>query len=478
MACAPSFDPYVLTQLDHTIPPFHVSGFLTFHIREPNNAIPALEAAVARLVVLLPFLSGNVTSSSRLAGKKNVLEVQPPSEDFLSQHPMLVVKNHDLSIIPGGSSSTVSYDDISNDNFLPIPLEFTGVDRVWRFQANVMLDGIILSFTINHQAFDGVGALNIIRAFATCCRNPNADVDSLPTNFEKESNIRKKISDAAHASATGAPDYYHSTEVASRPVDISTLNERAQDPVSRKLILDGGKVQRLRNACSVEGHPKDQGTLLSGNTIVTAILWICLIRARFGSQAEGSQPPAVSSAAMISDLRSKLRPKLPMSYLGNAIGSAWTSIPVEQVLSSTPHVNCDSRTVARMNPHYIKIVANAAKQLQNAVQTISDGYVRNMISEKNAADNWESQPIMADMHVSSLRQLNVYALDFGPTLGRLSNFDMPENRFPGLAWILPAHGKSQSSPWEVRLTLEPETMEKIEKDPLLRWCSSGTLSKL
>lgn len=478
MACPPFFDPYVLTELDHTLPPVHVSGFLTFRLKEPINAIPVLEAAVARLVHLLPFLGGNVASSTRIPGKTNVLEVQPPSESFWSQYPMLAVKKHDLSIDPGLASSVVS-DDVSNETFLPIGYEFTGVDPVWRFQANLMLDGVIVSFSLNHQALDGVGAMCVIDAFAKCCQNPNIDAGSLPTSPEKQSKSRTTISDLANVSQTaGASENGSPMEVASHSVDIDELNQNAHSPVSKKLVLNGERIKLLRKTCAEQAQPSDQGTSVSGNTIVTAILWICLIRAQFGPHATAPPPPELSSAAMVSNLRSKIRPALPMTYLGNTVGHAWSSFSVEQVLSSISHLHYDSRAAAYLDPQYMRIVAAAANRLQDAVQSISDHSVRDIISEKNAADDWAAQPTIADLHVSSLRQFDLYALDFGSLLGGVSDFDMPESRFPGLAWVLPSRGKPQFAPWEVRLTLQPEVMERIQKDPLLRWLSSDVMSKL
>ncbi|CAI7626886.1 unnamed protein product, partial [Penicillium bialowiezense] len=472
MACPPSFDPYVLSELDHTLPPVHVSGFLTFHLREPINAIPVLEAAIARLVALLPFLGGNVAASTRVAGKENVLEVQPPSDTFFSQHPMLVVKKHDISISSEDSSSAVSYDDISNETFLPIGFESTGIDPVWRFQANLMRDGVIVSFSLNHQALDGIGAMCVIEAFAKCCQNANTDAGSLPTNPEKENNSRMAISGVARTpTKANASDESNTTEILNHSIDISELNKKPDNPVSRRLVLDGEKIQQVRKLCSEQAQPTSQGAPLSGNTIVTAILWICWIRVRFGTHDKDSHPPVMSSAGMASNIRPKMHPKLPDTYLGNAIGHAWSSLPVAQVLSTLSHLNSDTRTKAYMDSQYIGIIADAAKSLQTSVQGISSHSVRDMIAEKNVADDWAAQPVMADIHVSSLRHFNLYAVDFGSTLGKLSDFDMPECRFPGLAWVLPTRGNPRFSPWEVRLTLQPEDMVRMQKDPLLRWLS-------
>ncbi|KAJ5352410.1 hypothetical protein N7452_001384 [Penicillium brevicompactum] len=479
MAFLPSFEPYVLTELDHTLVPVHVSILLAFHVEKPIDSIPVLEAAVARLVYLLPFLGGNVTSSNKIVGKKNVLEVQPPSKSFWSQHPMLVVKKHDLSMAPGGSSPAVLYDDIPNETFLPIRFQFTGVDPVCRFQANLMRDGVILTLSIHHQALDGIGGVGIIDALSKCCRNPNTDAGSLSTSSEKESKSRAAISGVASTSqAAGVPDHSNSVAVAGHSLDFDELNQNAHNPVCRKLVFNGEKIKQLRKMCAEQALSSDQGVSMSGNTIVTAVLWICWIRARFGPHALGPQAPDTTSAALLSNIRSQMSPNLPTTYMGNALGLAWSNVSAEHVLSSFSDLNYDSRAVAYMDPQYVGIVADAAKKLHYAVQGISDRSVRDIISEKNEADDWASQYTLADIHVSSLRHFPFYALDFGSILGKPCDVDMPENRFPGMVWIMPSRGNPLFSPWEVRLTLQPELMEIIRKDPLLRWLSSDVRPRL
>lgn len=75
----------------------------------------------------------------------------------------------------------------------------TGVSPALRFQANVMLDGIILSFILHHQAFDGAGIMSILESLAVCCQNPRATLDLLSTTPAKEQATRQKISEAAFA---------------------------------------------------------------------------------------------------------------------------------------------------------------------------------------------------------------------------------------------------------------------------------------
>ena len=63
--------------------------------------------------------------------------------------------------------------------------------------------------------------------------------------------------------------------------------------------------------------------------------------------------------------------------------------------------------------------------------------------------------------------MNFYNFDFGPILGKICDFDLPETRMNGLAWVLPA--RFEGARWEVRMTLGREMMESLRKDPLFSW---------
>ena len=60
----------------------------------------------------------------------------------------------------------------------------------------------------------------------------------------------------------------------------------------------------------------------------------------------------------------------------------------------------------------------------------------------------------------------------------MRDFDLPDHRIPDQAWIMPARYKGRSSPWEVRLTLEPAVMGNVEKDKLMMWLGPREVSKM
>jgi fumigaclavine B O-acetyltransferase len=98
-----------------------------------------------------------------LQGKENGFEVQHPTAELLEECPMLKIRHHQQSIF-------TAKENLLSKAFLPIAFEQAAEDLspIFRFQANVMVDGIILCFTFNHMVVYGVGIWNVAKSLAAC----------------------------------------------------------------------------------------------------------------------------------------------------------------------------------------------------------------------------------------------------------------------------------------------------------------------
>ncbi|KAJ5984986.1 hypothetical protein N7522_012182 [Penicillium canescens] len=460
MSSLPTFEPYVLTPFDHSTAPVHFSGFFAFTPGDLPKSISVLEAGVSRLVTLLPFLSGNITLSDKLQGKENVFEVQPPTAEFLEDCPMLKIRHHEQSIC-------TAKDNLLNEAFLPIAFEQAAEDLspIFRFQANVMVDGVFLCFTFNHMAVDGVGVWNVAKSLAVCCRDPGAPPNLLETDVLQEAQCRRTIFEAASSRNTKAlslKDWFPAPGIGS------------QDPVSARLVLDAEKVAKLRHSCSATLRIN-----FSSNTIVMAVLWFCFIRARFGLRStQEEQSVDESCLVVVSDTRSKLQPNIPMSYIGNVVVTTEAYIRIEPIISAMTLSSYDSRSSGAVGLSDVSLLANLAESIHKAIHCVTNDYVRDLLSDFVGREDWTSTPRLGDIFVSTFRPVNFYELDFGTCLGALKDIDIPENRFSGSSWILPAPGKGRSGAWEVRLTLEPMVMDRLQNDDLMKWLRPDYVSKL
>jgi fumigaclavine B O-acetyltransferase len=450
--------------LDHTIKNFYFSAFISFPLHDPDVAVPALKDGVERLVYALPALSGVMASSSRLPGKRNVIEIHP-SPESLEWIPMLQFKYHrDTTLVAtcsSGSSGVSSFDESWSS--LPIIIPEGRPSPVARFQAHVFPDGILLCLTLTHAVFDGSGLGTILKMLATCCINSTTHLSlSLPTSYAKEASSRQIILDSAlPPSASNIEAYRRMFE----SNDIIPGLEK--DVSSRRLSIPASKIRALNDACNA-ARPTDQEPILSKTDVLTALLAICMNRAR---KTKTNDLP--SSLAVPVNLRKKFHPSLLDSYLGNTFITLIVDI-------DPPAVNSAQR--CRTTPFHADLNELMTLSLRIRKQLIlldQKAYTGGLISYLREQSDWGASSVrFADITVSSLRYLGINGLDFGPVIGRVNTFDLQSGMYPGICDILPnrvSHmddtgGMNMSeAPMDVAITLEGSAWNAFMEDRLMLW---------
>ncbi|KAJ5517691.1 Transferase [Penicillium expansum] len=307
-----SFEPYLLTPLDHIIKDFYVSSFISFPLHDPTTAVSALKDGVERLTRALPFLSGARVPSSKLPGKRNVMEIHP-SPESLEWIPMLQIKHYrDTTLVATCSPGPTGCSDL-DDSWCALPI-IIPADRpspVARFRASVFPDGILLCMTLNHAVFDGSGLGTVLKMLATCCC-ANSAMDhpvSLPTTYAKEASSRQIILESA-APSSGSDSEAYDRIFKSNDI-IPGLDKGI---TSRRFSFPASKIRALKDACNA-AKPTDQDPAISRNDVLTALLTICMTRARQTEQTKN----LTTQLAVPVNLRRKFHPSLPDSYLGNTI---------------------------------------------------------------------------------------------------------------------------------------------------------------
>ncbi|KAJ5549095.1 Transferase [Penicillium frequentans] len=177
---------------------------------------------------------------------------------------------------------------------------------------------------------------------------------------------------------------------------------------------------------------------------------------------------------MAVDVRNLLQ--LPLSYMGNAVLGIQIFTEPEAISACPVQSNGESIIAKDVSSNDVAFVANLARQTQETTQKITGTYVKGEISHRCASNDWASYARPGDISVSSIRRLSLYELDFGSSLGRVRNFDLPENRISGLGWIMPI--RFEGAPWEVSIAFEPRIMEGVQKDRLMKWMCAKQMPKL
>ncbi|KAE8139062.1 transferase family-domain-containing protein [Aspergillus pseudotamarii] len=471
------FAPLELTPLDHTMPICYIAFFYAMVLDDPQQGVPVLEEGLRRLLKECPFLAGNMIRPSSKGSKANVREVQPPTPDSLHEFPILRVAHHTNQYItkkvhnPG---ERVSSDSLFNERYLPLPLSVATRELcpIIRWQANILQDGIFLAVCFHHSVFDAAGFYFIQDALARCCREHNCPTLTIPLGRDLLEGRRRMVPDPMVSEAGG-----EAPAGDSQTLKVANFNS-VEGLVSRRLILQPASIEYLKGVCNAILHDQSQGQYLTSNDMISALLWLAIIRARYESSSHGASvqdnQPTQSSLILITEIRRTLKPPLPFSYMGNGIIQSATTSPVQPALGSdvpnTFHPQSSDLTKGD-----VQLLVDLALKVHAAQSSVDNAYVKGIIQEKQRSIDWSPTFKQGDITSTSIRRMGIYGLDFGTTLGRVVEFDSPDNRIDGTVCILPARS---TSILELRVTLPPNIMLRLLQGPLLRWAMRRTLGRL
>lgn len=493
----PFFEPYTLTPLDHVKLHLQMPFFGIFLLDNPSAGVAILSEGIDRLIKQLPFLAGNVVNMNKTGVPENVYQVQRPRGDFMQEHPMLKIKYHPQRCPERDvkrDANSISYNDTFTENFVPLQFGNSLFDPqpVLRFQANVMQNGIILCFSFHHRAMDGYGLGVVLETLAVCCRFREREVGIFPTEPGSQVYARRQIFEASTQNDSDYSELYGSSHLE------KTLSSVSDSTISCIYTLDPQKVKQLRDACNllayllldekqleslkrkIRGHVKTSAMccLFSQDDIVTSLIWLCGTRAR-NDLTSNSPSSCTSSLMRVVDVRTVLKPTLPRDYIGNAVAFTRSSFPMTRfhASQSVKKTYQEPELAEKFDEKDILLLFHLVCETRKSHRKIDNDHVRGLISHMMNQKDWSKYIFSsADVGVSSFRHAIFNRLDFGSLLGRFHDFDIPENRTEGFAWIKPACYRPSTehdsdlndAPWEIRWTLQRTAIEKLRKDKLFR----------
>lgn len=444
---------FELSQLDHIVARNHTSYVLHFNTEDTDAARRTIEKGVQRLVSAVPFLAGNVTLSKGPESPINRARVSPSSLP-VDQVPMLRVKYHD----------TYEFQDTSNRELHPLPLftPFSESPPVLRFQANIFQKNarVVLAMTFHHHVMDGSGAEQILKAFSECCRasDDQTELTISSTIAEDEARLREKVSTWPSQCATRmdhssdfGPDLFGVDITAEQFAQLEAQMSAAVR--TRRFRFSPEKVRQVKDICSKLGTESIQ---ISSNDVVTALVAIGIDQALNPSPTEDWKPDDNASVMMVVDMRARIRPPLPTNYVGNMI------MPVHTEL----YPSGAEQSAATFGDEDLLRVARLAAGIRRKLQSMNEADVYSVAAMVEAQDNWAATGARpANAFFTSWRHLGVYEHDFGAQLGQVVDFNTDSGVLPGVCIILPPRVTGQdrtTAPWEVNLTMKPESFARFE----------------
>ncbi|CAI7578878.1 unnamed protein product [Penicillium crustosum] len=415
------------------MPICYITFFYSLSVKNPSQGVEVLDEALKRLVKECPLLACNVgRSSANDAARENVLEIQPASIYTFAQYPLLRVRLHETQSVTDRDPGDGLFDNAYRA--LPLSLATDFPCPIIRWQANVMRDGIVVAVSFHHSALDAGGFYMIQQTLAHLCRDPNRS----HLGIDLESGLLQGRRCLAQIPT------------------ISPCADLQREDESNVRMADFDLPVNLASA----GAMNSTGKHLSSNDIISGLLWRSIILAQSHSDASQSidSRGEKSSIILISEIRRKLMPALPASYLGNAI--------VQQVATT------DTKSVLvplTLEQNELVQLTHLAQKIHDASMQVTDLSVKSLLRQKQRVLDWRPQFKQGDVTSTSLRRMPIYDLDFGTVLGKVIGFDSPDNRIEGTVCMLPASSSSIDSLWDIRITLPPNVLSRLRQDSLIQW---------
>ncbi|KAL4799157.1 hypothetical protein BDV19DRAFT_385407 [Aspergillus venezuelensis] len=465
---------HILSPIDHTFPGVNTCYYLYFQCICHGDVQLTLQRGVERLVQRYPFLTGEIVESegpevARCNGLRHVQE-----SVSLGKRYSLIEFRQDLSLsvqaITEATARTGPEDLLLARKLSPLPLLPEAFRRkcLVRFRATTVSDGLVLAMGFSHSFFDANGAAHLLKRLAELC----GDDSSEPWNDPDDQSLRRAIwglGDGAASSKKHAEHFGPLPAIKQPPGGQGSLLETLTvDTMVCRWKVPAAKVEMVKKACV--RLLSSQGTdariqYLSSLDVLTSCLSTCLQRSK--------AIPGPSKAGISINLRERLNPTWPMGYLGNLATFATVLsgiVPTQQEQIAARQITYELPRLSSLSPDLAQVYRNACS-LRETISSFDDQFIRGLVS-------WlVSEPDLTKVNIqpyavnfTSWRHLNLYDLDFGPSLRRprhVLTHGMP----PTLCLVMPENKLASDgrNDWDVVCYFSKEDYLRLVEDDLVRF---------
>ncbi|PYI35860.1 hypothetical protein BP00DRAFT_421959 [Aspergillus indologenus CBS 114.80] len=371
-----------------------------------------------------------------------------------------------------------AYDD---QELLNVPIEGnldTGCD-VFVAQANFIPDGCVLCMSTCHAAIDGTAMVTVMKLWADNCRSvfdPSEVLEPFPAESSDRTLLDKLwVPPKSGAIARQDADAWTRGLVGLRPSEGSTTpidfqnwfgNEHPKPPrqmKNRTFYMSAANMTALQKECEASTADESSTTTgpLSGNDVVTALMWRSLVRARAAAADDTLDEESVLESAI--DGRMEFSQAVPPSYLGNITFYNQSAIPVAELLDPAVPLG---RVARAIRTGAGRVNSASLHEAYALIKGVSDFAQLKPRFRRTAG---------ADMLISNLLLFPVDSIQFGTR--RFGNegkpeavrcFNGPLNDVARISFILPRRSKGGI---ELAMNLFEEEMDcLLEDEEFNRFC--------
>ncbi|XP_073008619.1 putrescine hydroxycinnamoyltransferase 1-like [Typha latifolia] len=276
--------------------------------------------------------------------------------------------------------------------------------------------GVVLGFAIHHLAFDGRGAALFIQTFSAIARGDSAAIATLPLPFLDRTILR----------ARSPPSVLFDHRDCSSKV----FQSGSPSPcVTANLKLSKDYLSILKRCCGA--------ARVSTFRAIVAHIWRCTCIAR------GLASDAETQLFLPVDVRSRVKPPLPLNYMGNA--------------------GFRTKAVAKVGELVSNTLGFGAERVQTAIERVNDGYVKSFVDYLESVD-LESLSKRGGMPNTSLCAISwlgmpMYDADFG--WGEPEVMSRAQMYGSGFVYIM--GGTDKDGEISVVIGLETDSMQRFKK---------------
>ena len=442
-----------LTPLDLLMPRTYIQALLTFRTRSSTSAVSqSLQYGLDKLLTQIPWLSGRVVPTTSTTG------TQEKATPALEIHWGFKEEPTTFALIDKGSISA-SYDTLSASGMPPAdipadvwPMPDTSDAALFAQGAPVFAAslfnfadgrGIGLCICAHHSAVDVTGFAQIVRLWA---RNTAGSGSGSPFSWKNRDRL-DRLSQAISPDL-GVTELLSTENIFASHPEYSnmppTLPETGLPQCTSSVFsISLARVYALRDQILKphdEAKPATSQSL-STNTLVCALLWSAVTRAR--ARRNQSLLDNLSRLVMAVDGRRRItepsfsRPGDP--YLGNTVLYSLAKLPVKQLTGASfnlapgllhredksPGIICDaiavSQSPSRISTRYIAEVFSLVNRVED-YRSVFPGW-----------DLFGSR----DLTITSWADLDFYDMDFGAGIGKAEYMRLPYMEADGVCLILP-----------------------------------------
>ncbi|KAK9438452.1 Chloramphenicol acetyltransferase-like domain protein [Metarhizium brunneum] len=398
-----------LTPLDQIESRFILPLVLVFNMSSPalgRLVLRDLETSLASTIGEMPFLAANVVPDCEEQGTIQ-LEISDDAGVWFHSQELPEIDYYALERreFPPGEFPLLA--------LMPEPrVHHAEQSPVLTVLATFIAGGLLLTFNSHHSVMDGAGMLTLAMTFAKHMAALSDGRFIAPGDaFPEEALDRSNVFGSGGKEVGDFPNYRLSQTyrcaMERELVEAAVSGHHPRLPLLQKLSLSHWFIsaESMRAMRDAALPPSEGLPLLTDNTILCAVLWRHISRARRLS----CRGIVASSFVNTVNVRRRLDPPLPLEYPGNAVVHAKTSAATADVESTEPGM-----------------LYKMAKQITDAIEWWTSERIWELVGaiESSAMVN-KVEPSMdnfqgPDLEVTSTAAMgDIYRAEWGSGLGRI-----------------------------------------------------------